>query len=155
MVELLTRKPNHHLILARVSPEVNLVETVEKVTRYANTLPRKFLSANQALKVPLFNFDITKEYTELTGSKLLVKNPAYLNWLIERAGQNIRFQLDERGAVLKANAQLVCAKCIPPIDCIFDEPFLLMLRHKDSSMPYFAMWVDNAEILVKSEVISE
>ncbi len=150
IVELLTKKSDHHLILAQVSPEATLAETVDKVNRYANTLPRESLSPNQDLKVPLFNFDITREYTELTGNSLLVENPAYRNWQIERAGQTIRFQLDERGAVLKSNAFMVCVKCAPPIDCIFDKPFLLMLRYGNSPQPYFAMWVDNAEILVKS-----
>jgi len=149
VVELLARKSNHHLILAQVSPEATLAETVDKVRQYTDSLPWKALETNQQLIVPLFNFDITREYTELTGKELLITDPAYRNWQIERAGQTIRFQLDERGAVLKSNAFMVCVMCVPPIDCIFDKPFLLMLRYGDSPQPYFAMWVDNAEILVK------
>ena len=150
IVELLTRKSDHHLILAKVSPEATLAETIDKVGRYANTLPCEGLSPNQDLIVPLFNFDITREYTELTGNTLLVENPAYRDWQIERAAQTIRFQLDERGAVLRSSAFMVCVMCAPPIDCIFDQPFLVMLRYGNSPQPYFAMWVDNTEILVKS-----
>jgi hypothetical protein len=32
---------------------------------------------------------------------------------------------------------------------IFDRPFLLWLRHRGSALPYFAVWVENSELLVK------
>ena len=32
---------------------------------------------------------------------------------------------------------------------IFDKPFLIMLQRSDAKMPYFALWVDNAELLVR------
>ena len=58
------------------------------------------------------------------------------------------------GIVIFTNALLVCSTCVfcaPKVHCIFDQPFLLMIRYKDSEQPYFAMWVDNAEIMVKAE----
>ncbi len=149
IVELRTKQSKHHLILAQVSPEATLGETAEKLRRYIDTSSSEPLSPNQKLIVPLFNYDITRKYTELAGSRLSIKNPEYGNGKIERAEQTIRFQLDERGAVLQSSASVVCVFCAPPTDCIFDKPFLLMLRYGDSPQPYFAMWVDNAEILVK------
>jgi len=150
IVELITRETEHHLILAKVSPEATLAETVDKVSGYVDSLPQGSL---EDLIVPLFNFDITREYTELIGHTLAVENSTYRGWTVEKAGQNIRFQLDERGAVLRSRADMGCMLCAPasPQHCIFDEPFLLMLRYKDSAQPYFVLWVDNAEILVKSE----
>ena len=38
-----------------------------------------------------------------------------------------------------------------PKDLIFDKPFLIMLQNQDAKAPYFAAWVDNAEILLKAE----
>jgi hypothetical protein len=32
---------------------------------------------------------------------------------------------------------------------IFDKPFLVLMRRADRTMPYFALWVDNAELMVK------
>ncbi|MCE5327371.1 MAG: hypothetical protein LLG01_13265 [Planctomycetaceae bacterium] len=32
---------------------------------------------------------------------------------------------------------------------IFDAPFLLMMQRADSKRPYYAMWVDNAELMAK------
>ena len=151
IVELKTKQTGHQLILAKVSPEATLTKTVEKVSDYIDTMPQEPLETNQDLIVPLFNFDIIRKYTELIGRTLAVENPAYRGWLIDKAEQNIRFQLDERGAVLRSDASMSAVFGGPPMPCIFDRPFLLMLRYKDSPVPYFVMWVDNAEILVKSE----
>lgn len=35
-----------------------------------------------------------------------------------------------------------------PKKLIFDKPFLLYMKEKDSNKPYFAMWVDNSEIML-------
>ena len=32
---------------------------------------------------------------------------------------------------------------------IFDKPFLIILERANAKMPYFALWVDNAELLVR------
>jgi len=32
---------------------------------------------------------------------------------------------------------------------IFDKPFLFCLKEKNGKYPYFAMWVDNAELMLK------
>jgi hypothetical protein len=150
IVKLKTRKTDHQLVLAKVAPDATLAETVAKVVGYVDSLPQEYLETNQQLIVPLINFDITREYNELIGHALAVENPAYRGWQIGKAGQNIRFQLDERGAVLRSSSYMMCVMCAPKQHCIFDEPFLLMLRYKGSAQPYFAMWVDNAEILVKA-----
>ena len=31
---------------------------------------------------------------------------------------------------------------------IFDKPFLILLKHTDAELPYFALWVTNAELFV-------
>ena len=72
---------------------------------------------------------------------------------ITSAVQNIRFQMDEKGVRLKSESHISigCSANGPPrIDyfLIFDKPFLLLLQRTDAEMPYFALWVDNAELLV-------
>ena len=37
---------------------------------------------------------------------------------------------------------------LPTYDYSFDRPFLLWLRKEGSDLPYFAMWVDNADVMV-------
>lgn len=66
--------------------------------------------------------------------------------------QSVRFRLDEYGAILKSQAAGV-VKCAvkqrkKPRQFVFDKPFLILLERKGAGQPYFALWVDNAELLV-------
>ncbi|MBN2685283.1 MAG: hypothetical protein JXR40_08385 [Pontiellaceae bacterium] len=148
IVKLITQNLDQHLMLAQVEPEETLAKTVEKVCGYANSLEQNPLDPNQKLEVPLFNFNIGQDYSELVDKSLTVIGYGSAGLTVERARQNIRFQLDECDAVWGEDASLTYALPGLPPDCTFDEPFLLMLSYRDNPQPYFAMWVDNAEILV-------
>ena len=62
--------------------------------------------------------------------------------------------MDEQGVKLKSESHIAfscAAECRPPDKhiMVFDQPFLIMLRRTDAKSPYFALWVDNPELLVK------
>jgi hypothetical protein len=45
-----------------------------------------------------------------------------------------------------------CAKAETPVPThkmIFDKPFLLLLQRANATQPYFVIWIDNAELLVR------
>jgi hypothetical protein len=72
--------------------------------------------------------------------------------------QLIRFKLDERGALLKSEALLrkrpgeASPDDEPPRPTrhfICDNAFLILMLQKGQPKPYFALWVDNDELLVK------
>jgi hypothetical protein len=64
------------------------------------------------------------------------------------AMQSIRFRLDERGAILKSEAGVALSEDgSKPRQFIFDKPFLILLERRDAARPYFALWVDNPELL--------
>jgi hypothetical protein len=72
---------------------------------------------------------------------------------IEMARQLIRFKLDEIGAKLKSEAVVPVTLSASPFreeisQLIFDKPFLIFMERKGSANPYFALWVDNPELLV-------
>jgi len=149
IVELISRKTKHHLIFAKIPPESTLVATIKAVNQRMDSIqPKTGLEHHQNLKIPLFNFDITKNYAQLTNQPLINRNAKH----IAKAQQNIRFQLDERGGVLKSHSLIFSIFSIAPVShLIFDAPFLVMIRYGDSPQPYFALWVDNAEILVPAK----
>lgn len=65
------------------------------------------------------------------------------------AQQDILFRLDRNGAELEAEAKEVHHyKSIPP-KMLFNQPFLVYMKKRGTHTPYFAMWVDNAELLGK------
>jgi len=152
IIELKTRARDDRLILAKVPPGATLEATAESVQeRVACGSPTKLQEGNDLI-VPVLNFDITREYTELCGRKILAKDPHFAGSSLAIATQNIRFKLDETGAMLKSEAIVALGVAQ---SLIFDKPFLVLLQRRTAKMPYFALWVGNAELLVPFKGESE
>jgi len=89
---------------------------------------------------------------------ILEHNPAIApDLMVVSALQNTRFQFDEKGVRLRSEAHIVfsCSRRAepPPPEhiMVFDKPFLIMLQQRGAQAPYFALWVANADLLVKAE----
>ncbi|MHC4177260.1 MAG: hypothetical protein ACYSWU_07125, partial [Planctomycetota bacterium] len=154
VIELRTKAQGDRFILAKTPPKETLQRTITAVEdRVAKSQPVN-ASRGDVLKVPKFNFDVTRRYSELEQLRLLSKNPAVADDLmILSAVQNTRFQLDEKGVRIRSESPLTfgCAaedRLLPTHVMVFDKPFLIMLARADAKLPYFALWVDNAELLV-------
>jgi hypothetical protein len=111
---------------------------------------QKGFGGEDALVIPLLNFDLWQEYDALY--KEVVTPGPLQDGRVVLAIQDIRFRLDECGAILKSEARMVEKKCEAksdgPRQFIFDKPFLLLLERHGAKQPYFAIWVDNPELLV-------
>ena len=156
VIELRTKGVRDRVILAKVQPGTTLEATIEAVqNRAANSDPAS-PQIGDVLKVPKFNFDITRRYRELEGKKLLHTNPSLASDLVVGSAiQNVRFQFDEKGVRLRSESHVTfgCGGPPPPPPTrhimVFDEPFLLLLQRVEADVPYFAVWVANPEVLVK------
>jgi len=135
IIELKTRAKSDRLFLAKILPAATLAETIAAIQkRIAQEKPTKIHECD-TLKIPVLNFDLMRHYRELY----------YDGSLFAIAKQHIRFKLDETGAVLKSEALGVSGI---RQDLIFNKPFLIMIQRTDAHMPYFVLWVSNAELLV-------
>ncbi len=158
IIALKTKSEQDQLILAKTEPAATLAETIKGVReRVRNAAPIVPLPGD-VLKIPKLNFDITREYGELIRKKLLVHNPAIApDLIVVSALQNTRFQFDEKGVRLRSEAHIAfgCSRRAepPPPEhmMVFDKPFLIMLQQRGAKAPYFALWVANADLLVKVE----
>jgi serine protease inhibitor len=152
VIELKTKSQGDRLILAKIQPKASLAETVADVKIRSSSTNSQTCIPEDELAVPKFNFDITREYSEVEGAKLIVQNPKVARDLqVTSALQDIRFQMDEKGVSLKSESHMAfgCAKLPTPSHVmIFDKPFLIVLERVGATAPYFAMWVDNPELLV-------
>jgi hypothetical protein len=155
VIKIATKSPQDELILAKVQPGATLAETVSNVLqRVAHGTPAA-LTGRDSLAVPKLNFDLRRDFPELKGLVLApsatakVKGPL----VISKAEQLVRFQLNEKGAILKSEAEItmVGAAAVefepPSHQLIFNAPFLLMLRQKDAPQPYLALWIGNTTLL--------
>jgi hypothetical protein len=156
VIEFKTKSTHDRVILAKTQPGPTLEATVQAVEkRAANPEPTK-PQVGDVLKVPKFNFDITRKYRELEGKLLLTANPNVADdLLVLSALQNIRFQFDEKGVRLRSESHIAIGCGMPPSPpparhvMVFDKPFLVMLQRAEADVPYFALWVENPELLVK------
>ena len=155
ILALTPREKGEHILLAKIAPAETVEKTISMIRKRVVESSAKEepsgLSPNEPLVIPILNFDLRREYVELEGERITTPGPLKalpIFWAL----QSIRFRLDDRGAVLKSESVLA-AKSAPlemppkPRQFIFDKPFLILLERTDAAQPYFALWVDNAELL--------
>lgn len=154
VIELMTKSPDDRVILAKLARQPTLQAAVDHVaSRQPVGLPVR-MGVTDVLQVPKLNFDIRRNYAELLWKRLRVANPKVASDLILlQATQDIRFEMNEIGVKLRSEAAIHfgCSAAAPPPPVhvlIFDKPFLVLLQRRDARQPYFAMWVQNAELLV-------
>lgn len=146
------------IVLAKIPRTATLAEALAAVqARIAQPLGRDVqekLDIEERLVIPLLSLFVDRKYTELIGRTCL--NPGFTTLFVADATQLIRFQLDESGAILDAEAGILMLNGDePPPEprrFVFDRPFLLYLQQRQAQQPYFVMWVENPEVLVPDAV---
>ena len=155
VIELKTKSKGDRVILAKIQPKATLAATIASVKARATPAAAEQAIGGDILKVPKFNFDITRSYREVQGRLLVLRNTEVAKDLrLLSAVQNIRFEMDEKGVKLRSEGHMAfgcAAECIPRPQhiMIFDKPFLIMLTRVNAKLPYFALWVDSPELLVR------
>lgn len=161
VIELKTQSETDQVILAKVQPAATLEDTITAVLARMSGGQRETLREKDILKVPMFNFDITRSYDELAGrwfpapalSTRFFGRPD-VPYKIVSAIQAIRFELNEAGVRLESQTTIhgtMTSLPPQPISLVFDRPFLLMMKLTGAERPYFAMWIENAELLGRAE----
>lgn len=135
------------VILAAVTPGDTLAATWESIRARSGS---EELKEDDILLVPEMNWRIAHHFSELEGPDKVLLNAleAYPagSLFLSSALQETQFILDRHGVDLRSEAQIFMTASIPR-RFVFDRPFFLALRHKDAEQPFFAVWIDNAELL--------
>ena len=148
------------MLLAKVEPKETLQETIELVyqlcaatSKEIEKEPKKYYDLlyrrMEPFAVPMVMIRCNKEYRELHQNLL---NLPKKELRIYAAAQVLRFRLDETGATVSSMADLAAemkGRFESDRKFIFDRPFLLLLREGGSDNPYFAMWVETPEVMLK------
>jgi hypothetical protein len=151
VIQLKTKSPREELILAKVTPGATLQATIDAVLQRIATNKPETAAKSDRMAIPKLNFDLRKDFHELEGLVLEPSPAAKIRskLVLTKAEQLVRFQLNEKGAVLKSEAVMVmkALAMVPGKMLIFDRPFLVLMKQADSPKPYFALWVGNASLL--------
>lgn len=137
------------IILSKVQPAQNLAATIDSIEKRIKEGKNEELQNGDYLVLPVINFDLSSSFEELNGKKLM--NKGFEGSSIALARQDMRFKFDGRKTGLASKLKPKTSKGSGPKnrDLSFDQPYLLYIKEKDAKYPYFAIWVDNPEILVK------
>lgn len=154
ILSLRSKSDDDEIILAKVKPGKNLLDTYQAVSKRIDTGKKTEIWEDESLKIPKIDFDLNFSFSELEGKRLL--NSRWEGYVIAKALQDTRFKLDEKGAVLKSRAFFMAMKGEAPAPgnakprmFIFDKPYLIYLKQKIGKYPYFVLWVNNPELMLK------
>ena len=103
------------------------------------------------LRIPFIKVNDEINYDELCGRE--IKNSKYY---IKQAIQTIDFELNNVGGSVKSEAVIDSTQKAwvnKTRKMIFDSDFILYLKEENKEQPYFALKVDNTEVLVADENI--
>ena len=140
----------YQLVVAVTEPRSSLAETIEhlrlQIDQYEKSGHHRTasqLGENEALRVPEMVWRIDHRFTELIGERL-----ANIGGPITEAMETVEFRLDRSGATVESEA-LLATKAAALMHFVFDRPFLVYMQKRGAEQPFFVMWVDNAELLVR------
>ena len=125
--------------------EENYAELVEKSNKYTGT---RDLQEDDALKIPYIKLKCDINYDELCG-RYIKGTEMY----IRQALQTVNFELNNYGGSVKSEALISMAQGDNTKNRFFNfnSDFILFLKENSKEKPYFALKVDNTDILQLSD----
>ena len=151
----LKTKEGDEIILYRTNDEKSFDEyykDIELKSKQYNG--RAEFSEDDELRIPYIRVNGMISYNELYDKAIENSNGLYIYDVI----QNVNFYLNEKGCNLSSKATMVTEYAGIGEDtkyCYFDDTFIVFMKEKNSNRPYFALKVDNSDILEKIEETDE
>ena len=100
------------------------------------------------LLVPNMHWRIEHHFKEIEGNDKLLLNPSMKGTWIDQAIQIMELKLDRQGVKISSESMGLTKKA--GHDFVFNKPFLIYMKKRGAKHPFFVMWVDNAELLIKN-----
>ena len=151
----LKTKEGDEIILYRTDDKKSFDEYYEDIkTKSKNYKGRTEFTKDDELRIPYVKVNGMINYNELYEKKIKNSNGLYIYDVI----QNVNFYLNERGCNLSSKATMVTDYMGIGQDtkyCYFQDTFIVFMKEANSDKPYFALKVDNNDILEKVEETDE
>ena len=158
-IDLCPASKSAQIVVARIDREPTLAAAISRINKeeldrerlkrikpdFANGL--QGVGPNDVLLVPDVSLLLSHHFSELEGKTFT--NAKLKGQRLDIAQQDILFRLDRSGAELKSESKSICRPS--PSHYVVDSPFLIYVSQRGSRTPFFALWIDNAEVLSKWE----
>ena len=143
------------IILYRTNENKNFDEYYKDIQEKTNayTENREFAEDDE-LRIPYVRVNGMIAHNELYSKYIKDTNGLYFTDVI----QNVNFYLNEKGCNLSSQVTMVTEYLSTSINaryCYFNDQFVIFMKEANSSQPYFALKVDNTDILEKREETDE
>jgi hypothetical protein len=148
-IDLCQESQPNQIVVARVNKGRSLAETLGEVDRRIkeygelNDRSGRFGPADELL-VPAMHWRVSHEFVELENET--IENGEAKGTTIQSAFQTIELRLDQGGAEVKSQAGIEL-KSAPRLFYL-NGPFLVYIKKRGADGPFFAMWIENSEMLV-------
>ena len=147
----LKTKEGDEIILYRTDDKKSFDEYYEDIrAKTKNYKGRTEFSEEDELRIPYVNVNGMINYNQLYEKKIKNSKGLYIYDVI----QNVNFNLNEKGCNLSSKATMVTEYMSIGSDtklCYFQDTFIVFMKEANSDKPYFALKVDNNDILEKIE----
>ena len=151
----LKTKEGDEIILYRTDDKKSFDEYYEDIkTKTKNYKGHTEFSKDDELRIPYVKVNGMINYNQLYDKKIKNSKGLYIYDVI----QNVNFNLNERGCNLSSKATMVTEYMGIGQDtkyCYFQDTFIIFMKEENSDKPYFALKVDNNDILEKIEETDE
>lgn len=149
-IKLKTKEGEEVVLYKTTGENKSFAENYEEVKKKQSSYSGKTsFEEEDMLRIPFIKVSDEINYDELCGRE--IKNSKYY---IKQALQTIDFELNNVGGSVKSEAVIDATnKAIikNPRKMILDSDFILYLKEENKQQPYFALKVDNTDILVAEE----
>lgn len=151
IVSLQLKDKSDQLILAKGYDMSKPDAVVSEINKF-NSANLSVIDNNDIFEAPKIHLDCSRTYTELIG--IPVANKGFESYTISQMFENIKFDMDEKGARVENEAVIVMTKSAmmpeKPKKFILDKPYWVVMKRTDSVNPYFILGVNNTELMKKT-----
>lgn len=150
-IKLKTKEGEEVILYKTTGENKSFEENYEEVKKKQSSYSGKTtFEKEDMLRIPFIKVNDEINYDELCGRE--IKNSKYY---IKQALQTIDFELNNVGGSVKSEAVIDATEKALTENArkmIFDSDFILYLKEENKEQPYFALKVDNTDILVAEEI---
>ena len=149
IIRLELKNDGDQLILAKGFPMDQPQILIDRMNAF-NEKDLQHLNKKDVFSCPSISLEHYREYNELINKNLL--NKGFEQYFIFKMFENIKFDMDEKGARVENEAVIVLGKSAQIDDeeprlFILDKPYWIIMKRKDSKAPYFLLGVNNVELM--------
>lgn len=147
----LKTKGNDEVIICRTDDNSSFEDIYQQINeKTKNYQGKREFQEDDELKILYINLETVINYDELCGKYIEGTNGMY----IKNAMQNVKFTLNEKGGNLTSEAAIQDMYMSVGMETRFfhlDNNFIIFLKEKEASKPYFALRITNTDLLLPTE----